>query len=267
MTIEEVLEQVPGLLCLIREVCKRNNQYWNERLIELLKACVDTCPSGHPSQAAVREVLEKKKITLVSVGNDPVTKLNGLFKGKRSALTSALSCESSLAIVQCASGLDDEAARKLLESTTDKPLDVLKSKPPPGGALVDDMRNDSKAMMQELIQIVLDKDDHTVIAILSGWLPDLLLQLKFDPTKMHHTARARQDGSNSLKDAGILHSDGGSGQSVHSRMLPSSCAATCLEPPRVSHSPHPRLVCRARQSRARPSCSCGSARTASRRAR
>ena len=30
MTIEEVLEQVPGLLCLIREVCKRNNQYWNE---------------------------------------------------------------------------------------------------------------------------------------------------------------------------------------------------------------------------------------------
>ena len=29
----------------------------------------------------MREVLEKKKITFLFVGNDPVTKLNGLFKG------------------------------------------------------------------------------------------------------------------------------------------------------------------------------------------
>ena len=147
--------------------------------------------------------------TLVPVGTDPTTRNDGLFKDRCSVLTASHCHEASMAMIRLATGLSVDAVTSLLYESAGLTLDILthkearKVKPKMG-----QLRKDSKAMVTALIKIVMDRDDKTVVALLMGWVNDLLVQWSFNTEEIAYQARLKLDGTNVLGVHGIEHSEG-----------------------------------------------------------
>ena len=256
-TLHDVREKFPSLFELMKRVSGCGNPYWTPRVCQLLKpygipdSSAGLSGDGRPSQCQVREALTKAVV--VPIGIDPCTKYGGAFGFEaQSVQTAAHSAEASIRVVKYATGLPEHEVEALLKAWARNALDVLRSKTsarPPLGQL----RSEATEMVKELIQRVEREEDKTVVALLYGWVPELLLQWHFNTAKITYTAKVKVDGSNTLADNGVLHSEPDEYSNVYSRMMPASCAHPRLKQLGLGHGPRPtheplsqRGVCAAR---------------------
>ena len=149
---------------------------------DLLVHMVGKLPPPQEVQAALANT------TLVPVGTDPTTRNDGLFKDRCSVLTASHCHEASMAMIRLATGLSVDAVTSLLYESAGLTLDILTAKEGTAKPKMGQLRKDSKAMVTALINIVMDRDDKTVVALFMGWLNDLLVQWSFNTEKIAYQA-------------------------------------------------------------------------------
>ena len=150
---------------------------------DLLVHMVGKLPPPQEVQAALANT------TLVPVGTDPTTRNDGLFKDRSSVLTASNCHEASMAMIRLATGLSVDAVTSLLYESAELKLNILTHKEADKGKpAMQQLRKDSKAMVTALINIVMDRDDKTVVALFMGWLSDLLVQWSFNTEKIAYQA-------------------------------------------------------------------------------
>ena len=86
----------------------------------------------------------------------------------RSALTAAHSAEWAIAMVKCATRLSHQQVLALLKESARNTLDVLREKPKHSKPTLGQLREDSAAVVQTLIKLVMSKTDKTVVVICTG---------------------------------------------------------------------------------------------------
>ena len=242
--MQQLRESCPNLCKLFVHTANRNTERSKLDCLQMLGSFGFTVPfktqssdAGRPPppQKEVREALAKKE--LVPIGTDPTTGNTGLFPDRCSVLTASHCHEWSMAMIRLATGLPADAVRKLLYESDVHALNILTAKVAENAPPVKQLRRDSKAMVTALIKIVMARDDKSVVALLMGWLNDLLVQWSFNTEEIAYQAKVKPNGTSVLSDHGIAHSAASVASKTHrSRMLPATCASPPFEPTFPTHA-------------------------------